>query len=87
MCLKMSWHIIYILKCFRDTEEKTRNLSPALLQQAQAIQFLAHLQSILLLNPGLQAAAGGHHGGPQMPGGMHLPGPDRGSPHSAKVKI
>merc|ERR1712025_1375140 len=42
----------------RDTEEKSRNVSPALLQQAQAIQFLAHLQSILLLNPNLQAGGG-----------------------------
>ena len=35
----------------RDTEEKSRNLSPSLIQQAQAIQFLAQLQNLLLLNP------------------------------------
>ena len=34
----------------RDTEEKSRNLSPALVQQAQAIQFLAQIQSLLLQN-------------------------------------
>ena len=79
-----------IYNLFRNTEEeKARNLSPALLQQAQAIQFLAHLQSILLLNPGLQAAggAGPPGGGPQhLPAGLHLPGPDRGQ-QSSKVII
>ena len=49
----------------RDTEEKSRNLSPALIQQAQAIQFLAQLQNLLLLNPQQQHQQQQHNSSPK----------------------